>query len=394
MNETGHEPMEEEVRAGSGPLEGIRIIDLSSVVMGPLATQIFGDLGADVITVEDPGGTLARVMTAGPVPGLSGLALNLLRNKRNVVLDLKSGDDRGHLLDLVATADAFVTNLRPGTLARLGLTYDVLREVRPDLVYCQAQGYPSDSDRADAPAYDDVIQAESGLPDAFRLAGARPQLAPSLIADKVCGLTIAYGVMAALLQRERTGVGQRIEVPMVDVMTAFTLCEHGGAAIPQPPLGSAGYGRILSPSRGPQQTADGWINILPYTRENFEVIFRAGGRDDLAADERIASARSRITHAEDLYREVAELTGRYTTDEWLRICADAGVPVAPVPSLAELVEALPEDEHPLAGRYKVIPQPVRFSEATGPVVRRPAATSGQHTDEVLAELAARREGGS
>lgn len=357
--------------------------------MGPLATQIFGDLGADVITVEDPRGTLSRVMGPGPVPGLSGVALNLLRNKRNIVLDLKAEDDYRTLLDLVATADVVVTNLRPATLAGLGCTYDDLRAVRPDLVYCQAQGYPSDTDRADAPAYDDVIQAGSGLPDAFRRTGASPQLAPTLIADKVCGLTIAYAVLAALLHRSTTGEGQHLEVPMIDVMTSFTLVEHGGAAIPQPTLGPAGYGRILSASRGPQRTADGWINILPYTQANFAAVFRAVGRDDLAEDPRIASARSRIAHAEDLYALVAEHTDRFTTAEWLRICADADVPASEVPTLDELVAALPDDVHPTAGRYKVIAQPVRFSAHGGPVVRIPAALPGQHSEEIRAELAQR-----
>ena len=340
----------------TGPLDGVRVVDVTSIVMGPLATQIFGDLGADVITVEDPRGTLSRVMTAGPHPQLSGVALNLLRNKRNVVLDLKTPDGRDALLGLVATADVFVTNLRPATLGRLGL------------------------------AYDDVIQAATGLPDTFARVGGEPAFVPSLIADKVSGLTIAYAVMAALLHRVRTGEGQRVEVPMVDVMTAFTLVEHAGAATARPAQGPPGYGRILSPGRRPQRTRDGWISVLPYTRRNFEDLFRAGGRDDLATDERIASARSRIANADDLYREVAEIIAQRTTAEWLSFCRAAEVPASGVPTLDDLVDALPEDDHPVAGRYKVLPQPVRFSRASGPTVRRPAALSGQHTDEVLAEL--------
>jgi crotonobetainyl-CoA:carnitine CoA-transferase CaiB-like acyl-CoA transferase len=373
--------------APTGPLEGVRVVDVSSIVMGPLATQIFGDLGADVITVEDPRGTLSRVMTAGPHPQLSGVALNLLRNKRNMVLDLKTAEGHDALMRLVATADVLVTNLRPATLARLGLGYSDAVAVRPDIVYCQAQGYPTDSDRADAPAYDDVIQAATGLPDTFRRQGGDPAFVPSLIADKVCGLTIAYAVMAALLHRHRTGQGQRVEVPMVDVMTAFTLVEHAGAATARPAQGPPGYGRILSPGRRPQRTSDGWISVLPYTRANFEDLFRAGGREDLAADERIRSARARIANADDLYREVADIIAQRTTAEWLTFCRQAEVPASVVPTLDELVDGLEEDDHPVAGRYKVIPQPVRFSRASGATVRRPAALSGQHTDEVLAELA-------
>jgi crotonobetainyl-CoA:carnitine CoA-transferase CaiB-like acyl-CoA transferase len=371
----------------NGPLHGIRVLDMSSVIMGPLATQILGDLGADVITVEDPKGTLSRVMTAGPVPQLSGLALNLLRNKRNVVLDLKDQDGRQDLLDIAATVDVVVTNLRPGTLGRLRLTYDDVRQVRPDIVFCQAQGYPSDSPAADAPAYDDVIQAGSGMPDTFRRQGGLPVLVPSLVADKVSGLTIVYAVMAALFERERTGRGQQIEVPMIDVMTAFTLVEHAGAATAIPPQGPPGYGRILNPERQPQRTSDGWINVLAYTRRNYEDLFREAGRPDLAEDERIHSARSRIAHADALYRDVAEILVTRTTAEWLAFCVGVGVPASAVPTLEELVEELPEDEHPLAGRYKVIPQPVRFSLHPGPTVHRHAALSGQHDAEVAAEVA-------
>jgi crotonobetainyl-CoA:carnitine CoA-transferase CaiB-like acyl-CoA transferase len=371
----------------NGPLHGVRVLDLSSVVMGPLATQILGDLGADVITVEDPKGTLSRVMTAGPVPTLSGLALNLLRNKRNVVLDLKDPEGRREVLDIAATADVVVTNLRPGTLARLGLAYEDVRAVSRDIVYCQAQGYPSDSPAADAPAYDDVIQAGSGIPDTFRRMGGVPLLVPTLVADKVSGLTIAYAVMAALFERERTGRGQRIEVPMIDVMTAFTLVEHAGPATTVPPLGPPGYGRILNPERRPQRTRDGWINVLAYTRENYEDLFTAAGRDDLVRDERIRTARSRIEHADSLYAEIAGVLLDRTTAEWLEFCADKGIPASAVPTLEELVEDLPEDEHPLAGRYRVIPQPVRFANHPGPTVHRHAAVSGEHNAEVRAEVA-------
>ena len=369
----------------TGPLEGVRVLDISSVVMGPLATQILGDLGADVITVEDPHGTLSRVMTAGPVPTLSGLALNLLRNKRNVILDLKDPADRRQALDVAATVDVVVTNLRPGTLARLGMAYEDVRAVREDVVYCQAQGYPSDSPAADAPAYDDVIQAGSGIPDTFRRMDGEPVLVPTLVADKVSGLTIAYAVLAALFERERSGRGQRIEVPMIDVMTAFTLVEHAGPATTVPPLGPPGYGRILNPERKPQRTKDGWINVLAYTRQNYEDLFGAVGART-CADERIHSARSRITHADSLYRDVAAVLVARTTAEWLEFCGRAKIPASAIPTLEELVDALPEDEHPLAGRYKVIPQPVRFGNHPGPTVRRHAAVSGEHTDEVRAEV--------
>ncbi|HEY7045833.1 MAG TPA: CoA transferase, partial [Jatrophihabitantaceae bacterium] len=187
----------------AGALQGIRVLDLTSVVMGPMATQILGDLGADVITVENAAGETNRVMGPGPHSALSGTSLNLLRSKRNIALDLKHPDGRGVLMRLAATCDVFVTNLRPSSLGRLRLTYDDVRHARPDVVYCQAQGFPADTDRANDPAYDDIIQSATGVADAARRAYGEPRLVPTLVADKVAGLTIVYTVLAALFHRER-----------------------------------------------------------------------------------------------------------------------------------------------------------------------------------------------
>lgn len=371
----------------AGPLDGIRVVDLTSVIMGPYATQILGDLGADVITVEEPRGALNRVMTAGPHPQLSGVALNLLRNKRNVVLDLKTAAGHAAVMALIGSADVFVTNLRPGPLRRLNLTYSDARSKRPDIVYCQAQGWPADSALADAPAYDDIIQAASGIPDAFRIAHGEPQFVPTIIADKVCGLTMAYAVLAALLNRNATGDGAHLEIPMVDVMTAFTLVEHAGAHTAVPASGSAGYARILNPQRKPQRTLDGWISVLPYSRKNYQDLFHAGGRDDLVEDARIRGARSRVENAGALYGLVAEIVAENTTAQWLRFCVAHDIPAAEIANLDAMVERLPVDTHPQAGRYHVLPQPVRVHGAdAGPVVRCPAALPGAHTREVLDEL--------
>ena len=203
--------------AAAGPLDGIRVLDLSSVVMGPFATQILGDLGADVITVESRDGDINRVMGPGPLRGLSGVSLNLLRNKRNISLDIAHPDGRAALLRVAAGCDVFVTNLRPGSVARLGLRYPDVAAVRPDVVYCQAHGFPSDGPQADAPAFDDIIQAASGVPDVMRRANGRSDLVPTLLADKVSGLVLAYSIMAALFHRARTGEGQQVEVPMAEI---------------------------------------------------------------------------------------------------------------------------------------------------------------------------------
>ena len=368
----------------TGPLAGIRVLDLSSVIMGPYATQILGDLGADVICVEDAGGDTNRVMGPGPEPGLSGVAMNVLRNKRNICLDLKHADGREACLRLAATCDVVITNLRPAPLRRLRLTYDDLVAVRPGLVMCQAHGWASDSMRADQPAYDDIIQSTSGIADAFMLQTGTPMLAPTLVADKVAGLTIAYGVIAALFHRERTGEGQFLEVPMVDALTAFTLVEHGCGAIPEPKLGPAGYPRILSPNRRPFRSTDGWVSVLPYSAANYDDIFRAGGRDDLVGDQRIRTTQIRIASADSLYADVAPIIATRTTAEWIEFCRVHDIPAGAVRTLEELVDELPLEQHPHLGPYRSIPSPVRF-RATPASVRRHAPRLGEHGREVLRE---------
>lgn len=365
------------------PLTGIRVLDLSSVVMGPYATQMLADLGAEVITVERGSGDTNRVMGAGPHPQLSGVALNIQRNKRNVSVDIRRPEGRDVVLRLLATCDVLVTNLRPGVLARAGLTYDDVRAVRPDIVFCQAHGHRSDSSRADEPAYDDIVQAASGIADAVQRATGTPGLVPSIIADKVCALMISFAVSAALVRRQTTGEGQHVEVPMVDTVTSFMLVEHGAGAIPEGD-GRAGYPRILTPQRRPQETSDGWINVLPYSAEHYDALFREH-RPELVGDPRYASGRVRIENSDFLYEQVRSVLATRTTDEWLEFCRVQQIPCSRVASLDELVDALPAAEHPVAGSYKHIPFPVRFDHATPPL-RRPAPLIGQHTAEVLAEV--------
>lgn len=367
-----------------GALDGIRVLDLTSVVMGPMATQIFGDLGADVITVESARGDTNRVMGPGPHPALSDISLNLLRSKRNVALDLKHPDGRSVLLRLAETCDVFVTNLRPGPLERLRLTYGDVRAVKPDIVYCQAQGWPEESERAEDPAYDDIIQAATGVADATRRAYGEPQLVPTIFADKVAGLTIVYTVLAALLHRERSGEGQRIEVPMTEAMTAFMLVEHGSGAVSQPPTGPAGYPRILTPQRRPQRTADGWINVLPYSKEQYDMIFAAGGREDLLGDERYAGGRARIANSDFLYEQVREILLGRTTEEWLAFCHETAIPATPLVTLDALVAAQPLVTHPVTGEYRQTRPPARLS-ATPMEATRPAPLPGEHNLEVLLE---------
>ena len=367
--------------------------------MGPYATQILGDLGADVITIEDIGGDTNRTMGRGPHKQLSGVALTLMRNKRDVSLDLKHPDGREAFLRLAERADVMVTNLRPGPLSRLRLAYADVVERRPDIVYCQAQGWPTDSDNAERPAYDDIVQSASGVASLYVLQGGDPRIIPSIVADKVSGLTIVYTVLAALYHRQRTGEGQRVEVPMVDTMRSFVTVEHASEAVPEPPLGPAGYRRALSLDRRPQQTADGWVHMLPYSRDNYVDLFRAGGRDDLADDARLATRSSRAANVDALYAEVIAVVRTRTTAEWVEFCDDHDIPCSPIVGLDEIVAGFPIAEHPIVGPYRVVPTGPRL-DATPTELRRHAPLIGQDNDEVLTEagfsadeIAALRDGG-
>lgn len=370
---------------GVGPLAGVRVLDLSSAVMGPYATQILGDLGAEVIAVEEASGDTNRIMGPGPSRGMSGISLNLLRNKRNVCLNLKSEAGRDAFLRIAATCDVLVTNLRPAPLARLRLDYAAIREVRADIVMCQAHGWPSDGADANKPAYDDVIQASAGIADAFERQSGAFALAPTLVADKVGGLTIVYAVLAAMFHRERTGEGQFVEVPMIDALTSFTLVEHGCAAIPEPPLGPAGYPRVLAAERRPYATTDGWVAVLPYSASNYNDLFREGGRLDLIDDPRVLSAAARVVNAADLYALIDPIIATRSSEFWIEYCSRHDIPAGAVRSLDDLVAELPVEQHPTLGAYRQIPPPVRFA-ATPASVRRHAPMLGEHGREVLREV--------
>jgi crotonobetainyl-CoA:carnitine CoA-transferase CaiB-like acyl-CoA transferase len=367
----------------NGPLAGVRVLDLTAVVMGPLATQILGDLGADVISVENRRGDINRTMSRGPRRGLSGVSLNLLRNKRNIAIDIAHPDGRAALLRIAARCDVFVTNLLPGSVSRLRLDYPDVAAVRPDVIYCQANGFPSDSPLAGEPAFDDIVQAASGVPDVLRRAGLAPGLVPTLLADKVSGLVLAYAIIAALFHRERTGQGQRVEVPMTAALAAFLLVEHGGAAMCQPPRGPAGYNRILTPLRGPLRTTDGWIAVQPHRDEHWRALLAEAGLPDLIGDERLSS-RAIWLNPGFGYATLGRALARHGTQHWLAFCSHNGIPAAAAADLDDIIAGLPEAEHPGAGRYKLVPSPARFS-ATPASVRRHAPLPGEHTREVLAE---------
>ena len=378
--------------AKPGPLAGIKVIDLTTVVLGPLAAQILGDLGAEVIKVESPEGDIMRYAGPSRHREMGHVFLNLNRNKRSLALDLKQNEAKAALLALVRQADVFMHNMRPQAMARLGFAYERLREVNPRLVYCSAHGYGQDGPFADRPAFDDIIQGGSGFVALEQATGGEARFVPTLVGDKTVGLTMVYAVMAALLQRERTGEGQTVEVPMLETMTAFIMAEHLGGLTFEPPLGPPGYSRMLAPDRRPHPTADGHICILPYTDRHWRDFFRIAGRPELEDDPRLADAQSRSSHVAELYALIAECVRDRPTAYWLDRLKAADIPSGPVNHLSELpqdehlaaVDFFPLTNHPTEGRLRMTRPPVRFGGADCGL-RRPAPRLGEHSREILRE---------
>jgi crotonobetainyl-CoA:carnitine CoA-transferase CaiB-like acyl-CoA transferase len=384
--------IEKASKAKPGPLAGIKVIDLTTVVLGPLATQILGDLGAEVIKIEAPDGDIMRY--AGPArhPEMGHVFLNLNRNKRSLCLDLKRGEAADVLLALVRQSDVFMHNMRPQAMARLGFAYERLRGVNPRLVYCSAHGYGQVGPLADRPAFDDIIQGASGFVALEQATGGEARFVPTLVGDKTVGLTMVYAVMAALLQRVRTGEGQAVEVPMLETMTAFVMAEHMGGLTFDPPMGPPGYSRMLAPDRRPHRTADGHICILPYSDRHWRDFFSIAGRPELADDPRLADAQSRSSHVADLYALIAECVRGEPTGYWLAKLKSVDIPCGPVNQLAELaddeqlaaVDFFPLTDHPSEGRIRMVRPPMRFSDADC-ALRRHAPRLGEHSREILRE---------
>ena len=376
----------------AGPLAGISVIDLTAVVLGPLTTQILGDLGADVVKVEPPEGDIMRAGGYSRHPGMGSVYLALNRNKRSVALDLKQPDGAAVLRRLIARADVVIHNMRAAAIARLGFDYDAVKAINPRIVYCAAYGFSEHGPYRDYPAYDDLIQARAGIAALSQAHAPAPLFSPTLIADKTVGLTAVYAVLAALFHRERTGEGQAIEVPMFETMVAFTLAEHLGGLTFEPPLGEPGYGRLLAPDRRPHRTTDGHVAILPYTTKHWREFFALAGRPDLADDPRIADPTTRNRHVGELYALLAELVAMQPTRFWLDGCHKADIPAAPVNPLAalptdphlEAVGLFAHTEHPSEGAIRELRPPVGFS-ATPTALRRPAPRLGADTAAVLRE---------
>jgi crotonobetainyl-CoA:carnitine CoA-transferase CaiB-like acyl-CoA transferase len=375
----------------TGPLAGIRVLDLTKVIMGPFATQVLADQGADVILIEESSGDINRVIGAGRHPQLSGTSMNLLRNKRSVVIDLKTIEGQELLRKLVKTCDVVVTAMRPQAVEKLHLDYATLRGINPRIIFCQAQGFKLDSESANEPAYDDIIQAASGVSDIMERVWGQPALVPTIFADKVCGLIMAQAITAALVHRERTNEGQHVEVAMRQAMSAFMLVEHGDGAILEPPVPATdpgqpatGYKRLLSKERRPHPTKDGQIHLFPYLPRHYALLFSEAGMVNAKDDPRYVDRRTTLINSDSLYRDVRKIAIMRTTAEWLAYCRKVGIPATKVNSLQDLIDELPVVTHPAVGRYRLLPSLANFGGApTG--LSSHAPLIGEHSDEILAE---------
>jgi crotonobetainyl-CoA:carnitine CoA-transferase CaiB-like acyl-CoA transferase len=378
----------------SGPLRGVRVLDLTTVVMGPSATQILGDLGADVVKVEAQAGDSMRWIGPWRHAGMGPLFLNANRNKRGIVLDLKSARGKAAALALAQRADVLVSNVRPQGLARLGLDYDGVRAANDRIIYCAAVGYGSGGPNSGKAVYDDLMQAASGIAGLFGAVDGTPRYAPINICDRVVGLYVANAITSALFHRAMTGEGQEIEVPMFETMAQFVLADHMGGAAFVPEIGEMGYRRLLSRARGPYATRDGYLSIVVYTDRHWRAFTQIVGRPDiLDADTRFSSQESRTRHAEDVGRFIAEQLVARGNSEWLDILHGVDIPACPVNALEELIDdahlkavAFFEDvDHPTEGKVRIAKFPVRFS-GTPASIRRLAPNLGEHTVEILGSI--------
>ncbi|HXA37693.1 MAG TPA: CoA transferase [Phenylobacterium sp.] len=389
----------------TGPLAGIRILDLTSVVNGAYGTQLLADQGADVIKLEDPGsnrGDGGDIMRwAGHVPegaprDLGPIFLTINRNKRSIVLDMKQESAKRAVRRLIKSCDVFAASVRYEGLKRLGLAYEDVAAIRPDIVYVHAAGYGSDGPYAGEPAYDDLIQSASGCADVLPRTDGNPtpRILPTLVADKVSGLFLSQAVTAALLHRARTGEGQFVEVPMLECVTSFLLVEHMYDQTYDPPTGQWGYTRVVNPNRKPFKTKDGYIGLLPYTDKQWDQFFEAAGMGEtIARDPRFSDYFTRMKHISELYGLVEQAAATKTTQEWLDVLKPLSIPVVKTNRLDDLpedphlkaVEFFQTFQHPELGRYVAMRPPVKFSKTPANIRRHPPRL-GEHTAEVLAEV--------
>jgi formyl-CoA transferase len=377
----------------SGPLTGIRVLDLSINVLGPLAAQILGDMGADVIKIEAPGGDPMRHSGRSRHAGMASLFLNTNRNKRSVVLDLKRPDARAALMRLVDEADVLIHSVRPGTAERLGISYQIIGARNPRMVYAYGPGYRIDGPYRERPAFDDVIQGESGVAAMMARCVGEPRYAPMVLADKFCGHALASAIGMALYCRERTGQGQEVAVPMFETMLAFNLVEHLWTDFFGAEREDLGYSRMFSTHRRPYATRDGHICMLAVSDEQWRRVFEVIGRPELASDARFAKLEARTHHIDALYAILAARLKEKTSAEWQRLFDAADLPNGRVNTFAAMADDtylrqtgfFRRYDHPSEGALVTTEIPTHFGRTPGSIRRVPPQL-GEHTHVVLGEL--------
>jgi len=377
----------------AGPLSGVRILDLSSVVMGPYATQILADLGADVIKVESTSGDNMRAVGPMRNPGMGHLYLHLNRNKRSIVLDLKTPEGREACLQLAESCDALLYNIRPQAMARLGLSYEAVAARNPRIVYLGAYGFGEAGPYAGRPAYDDLIQGQTGIAAlSAQQSGDVPRYAPLTLADRAVGLHVGIALVSAVLHAKTTGHGQQVEIPMFEGMAHLVLGDHLGGATFEPPMGPTGYARLLAPHRRPYATADGYICLLIYNDKHWRNFFNLIGQPELAQDPRFCTHGARAVHISEVYAFVADVIRTRPSQEWLDALTQADIPASQLYTVDDLLEDphltatgfIREMDHPTEGRIRTT-APLGQFQGTPTSIRRPAPTLGQHSRELLAQ---------
>ena len=376
-------------------LADVRIVDLTTTFMGPYATMQLARLGADVIKVEDPKGDVVRGILDHDGTGLGPIFLSANHGKRSLAVDLKDSRGREVLLELIATADVFVTNMRPRALERLGISTEEILDRNPRCIVANLVGFGPGGRYDGTAAYDDVIQGVSGMASTQGGADGPPAYVKSAIADKTVGLVAANSILAALFSRERTGLGSAITVPMFETMVAFNLLDHQGGRTFDPPRGDTGYPRLLSPFRRPYATSDGYLGVVVYTDRMWLSFFDLIGHPELTDDPRFETITGRTQHIDELYRLVDQELRRHPSEYWKKALADADIPVVPVNSLDDLlddphladVDFFESVEHPVAGPLRLAPYPADFSTGGTGGNAPPAPVLGQHSRDIAAEIA-------
>ena len=379
----------------SGPLAGVKVVDMTSVLMGPFASQMLGDMGADVVKVESPQGDMVRQIGPARHEGMGPVFLNVNRNKRSVVLDLKHPDGIAAFKRLIADADVLMYNVRPQAMARLGLSYEEVADINPRIIYAGLFGFGQEGPYAGRPAYDDLIQGGATLSHWIAQAsGGIPRYVPTAMADRTVGLTGVGAILASLYARERTGQGDRVDIPMFETMVAFVLGDHLGGMSFAKPLDGGGYSRQLSPERRPYQTRDGHICAMVYTDKQWQGFLKEIGRESLMQqDERFSTYVQRTRHVDHVYGFLATVFLERTTSEWMEALERADVPSLPMHTMETVLQDphlqatnfFPFVEHPTEGPVRSMRMPVTW-QRNNPGVRHLAPSLGEHTREVLHQL--------